>query len=90
MCTAAGPGSASLAEFWASQFNLTNVHVWGDTTDYVYANFTSAAPISGNYPSVMVVELDTMTLTQIAVGGVDQTTSAIAEAIANVDDCAEL
>ena len=34
MCTSAGPGSAALADSWASSFGLTNVQVWGDTTDY--------------------------------------------------------
>lgn len=90
MCTASGPGSASLAQYWANSFGLTNVHVWGDTTDYVFNNFTGAPPISGNYPSVMVVELDTMTLTHIATGGVDSATSAIDDVIAAVHDCAEL
>lgn len=90
MCTAAGPGSASLAQSWASAHGLTDVHCWGDTTDYVYANFAAQPPISGNYPSVMVVELDTMTLRHIATGGLGTAGTHVADILANVDDCAEL
>ena len=90
MCTASGPGSAALADYWANQHDLTNVHVWGDTTDYVFNNFTGPPPIEGSYPSVMVIELDTMTLSYFSIGGVDQTEGAIATALANVDDCADL
>jgi hypothetical protein len=90
MCTASGPGSAALAQNWADTFGLTNVHVWGDTTDYVFNNFAGPAPINGSYPNVMVVEFDTMTLDFIGIGGLDQVGAYVAEILDTVDDCADL
>jgi hypothetical protein len=89
LCTATGPGSASLAASWQSQFGLTNVHVWGDTTDYMYNNFMSGPPANGGYPGTMVVDLDTMTLTEFAAGGVDVANNAVNAILAADHPCAE-
>ena len=86
MCTAAGAGSASLAASWSQQFDLTNVHVWGDTTDYMYNTFASA--VGGAYPSTMVVDLDTMELRYFEAGDVTAATSAIADILAAEHPCA--
>jgi hypothetical protein len=66
------------------------VHVWGDTTDYMYNNFCGVAPISGNYPSAMVINLETMELSYLQLSGVESTVSTIGEIIAGADECADL
>ena len=50
--------SASLADSWASQHGLTNVLVWGDTTDYM-SHFAGAV---GGISLYNVVDLRTMEL----------------------------
>jgi hypothetical protein len=87
MCTSAGPGSAALADSWASSFGLTNVQVWGDTTDYMYTNFTSA--LGGSYPSTLVIELDTMEIASFRVGAVESAASQVEEILAADHPCAE-
>ena len=64
LCTSTGPGSAGLAASWASSFGLTDVQVWGDTTDYMYTNF--AATLGGSYPNTLVIDIDTMEITYFA------------------------
>lgn len=89
LCTAVGPGSAPLAQGWEQQFGLTNVQVWGDTTDYFYTNFMSGPPANGGYPGTLVIDLDTMTLTAFQAGGVESA-SAHVDAILSADHpCAD-
>ena len=90
LCTSSGPGSASLAASWSATHSLTTVHVWGDTTDYMYTNFCSVAPIGGNYPSAMVINLETMELTYLELSGVASTESAIQAIIDGADECADI
>ena len=87
LCTSTGPGSAGLADSWASAFGLTNIQVWGDTTDYMYTNFTSA--LGGSYPSTLVIELDTMEIRYFRVGAVDTAESWVAEVLSEDHPCAE-
>ena len=87
LCTASGPGSASLAARWSSSHGLTNVEVWGDTEDYIYSNF--AASVGGAYPSSMVVDLDTMELRYFDVGDVHAAISTIEEIVNADHPCAE-
>lgn len=89
LCTATGPGSASLAASWQAQYNFSNVMVWGDTTDYMYNNFMSKAPANGAYPGTMVVDLDTMTLTAFQAGGVDMANNAVNAILSADHPCAE-
>ena len=89
MCTAVGPGNAQIAQAWQDQFGLTNVEVWGDTTDYFFMNFMSQPPANGGYPGSMVIDLDTMTLTSFTAGGPESASAAI-DAILNADHpCAD-
>lgn len=88
MCTSSGPGSAQLAASWQSQYSLTSL-VWGDTTDHMYYNFTSVY-VGGNYPSVMVLDLDTMTLRSFQSGGVSAVQSAIQQILDEPHPCADL
>ena len=87
MCTSSGPGSAALASSWQAQHGLQDVLVWGDTTDYMYQNFSTQ--LGGSYPFTMVVKLDTMELTYMSLGDVHSATSAIDAILADVDECAE-
>ena len=88
MCTASGPGNAQLAAQWQNQYNLQSL-VWGDTTDYMYTNFT--APLGGgSYPSTMVVDLDTMTFTKFATGGVQGVESHVQQILDQDHPCADL
>lgn len=87
LCTSTGPGSASLASTWASSFGLTNVQVWGDTTDYMYSNF--GASIGGSYPNTLVVDIDTMEITYFGPGDVTAAQSAVDAILATPDPCAE-
>ena len=82
-----GPGSASLAASWASYFGLTNVQVWGDTTNHMYWTFTSN--VGGQYPSTIVVELDTMTIRSFDLGGVAGATSVVNQILADDHPCGE-
>jgi hypothetical protein len=89
MCTASGPGTASEVATWATTYGLTNVHVWADTTDYMYTNFTSQTAIGGAYPSSMIIDVDTMTMTAFQQAGVENLTSQI-DAILNAEHpCAD-
>jgi len=88
MCTSAGPGSAQLAATWQNQYGLQSL-VWGDTTDYMYTNFTG--PLAGgSYPSSMVVDLDSMTFTKFATGGVDGVGQAVQQILDQDHPCADL
>ena len=87
MCTASGPGSAQLAGQWANAFGLTNVRVWGDTTDYMYNNFGSQ--VGGSYPSTMVIDLDTMVIEHFQLGRVDDVDSVINGILSEPNPCAE-
>ena len=88
MCTAAGPGSAQLAASWQNQYNLQSL-VWGDTTDYMYTNFT-ASLAGGSYPSSMVVDLDTMTFTDFSTSGVTGIEGALQQILDQDHPCADL
>jgi hypothetical protein len=89
MVTQTGPGTAAEAASWAAAYGLTNVHVWADTTNYMYWNFTSQPAIGGYYPSTMIIDVDTMTMTAFQQTGVETLTAAI-DAILNADHpCAE-
>jgi hypothetical protein len=90
MCTQSGPGTASEVATWASNYGLTNVKVWADTTDYMYTNFTSQPAIGGGYPSTIVIDLDTMTIKYFALTGIESTTSVIDAIYAAADPCADL
>ena len=85
LCTASGPGSAALASSWGSQYNLSNVLVWGDTTDYMYYNFAGA--VGGGYPFTMVIDLRTMELVYHQIGAVHSASSAINGVLNNVHEC---
>ena len=87
LCTATGPGSAGLAGSWASTFGLSNVHVWGDTTDYMYENFAST--VGGAYPNTLVIDLDTMQIRYFDAGDVSFAESTISEILAEPHPCAE-
>ena len=88
MCTAAGPGSAQLAASWQNQYNLQSL-VWGDTTDYMYTNFTG--PLGGgSYPSTILVDLDTMTFTRFVQGGVVGVEQALQQILDQDHPCADL
>ena len=55
----------------------------------MYNNFMSGPPANGGYPGTMVIDLDTLTLTEFQPGGVDMVNSAV-QAILNADHpCAE-
>ena len=85
LCTASGPGSAALASSWGGQYNLNNVLVWGDTTDYMYTNF--AGEVGGGYPFTMVINLRTMELVYHAIGDVTAATSAIDGVLNDAHEC---
>ena len=87
LCRSTGPGDASLAASWSQDHNLTNVMVWGDTTDYMYNTFVAA--MGGSYPSTMVVDLDTMELRYFEIGDVHSSTAAIEEILNADHPCAE-
>lgn len=87
LCTATGPGSAGLASSWASTFGLTNVQVWGDTTDYMYTNFAST--LGGSYPNTLVIDLDSMEIRHLAVGDAMGAASVVNEILAADHPCAE-
>ena len=87
MCRSSGPGSAELAGSWASAFGLTNVQVWGDTTDHMYYTYLQA--LGGSYPATMVVELDTMEIRYLQVGAVDNASSWVGEILAEDHPCGE-
>ena len=88
LCTSTGPGSADLAASWSSSFGITDAHVWGDTTDYMFENF--ASQVEGAYPNTLVVELDTMEIRYLSSGGPTHSESVIYEVLAEEPDpCAE-
>ena len=88
LCTATGPGSAGLASSWQNNYGLTSA-VWGDTTDYMYTNFTG--PLGGgSYPSTMVIDLDSMTFTKFSVAGVDSVQGDIQQILDAPHPCAEI
>jgi len=63
--------------------------VWGDTTDYMYYTFT--APLAGgNYPSTMVIDLDTMTLRAFVLGSVTDAEHAVQQILNEPHPCADL
>ena len=76
-----------MASTWESAFGLTNVQVWGDTTDYMYNNF--AATLGGSYPNTIVVDIDTMEITYFGPGDVTAAQGAVDEILASPDPCAE-
>jgi len=87
LCRADGPGDAALAQAWQQQYDL-QMAVWGDTTDYMYANF--AAPLAGSaYPSTMVVDLDSMTLREFEVGQVGDVEVAVQQILDAPHPCAD-
>jgi hypothetical protein len=88
LCTSSGPGSASLAASWQSQFGLNHL-VWGDTTDYMYSTFTGPQ-MGGLYPSTMVIDLDTMTLRAFAQGGYSAVTNTVDQILNEPHPCADL
>jgi len=88
LCTASGPGSAQLANSWTNQHGLQH-RVWGDTTDHMYYNFTSTA-MGGQYPSTMVIDLDTMTLRAFELGGYSSVTSAVDQILGEPHPCADI
>lgn len=85
MCTSQGGGTASLASSWESQHGLTNVLVWGDTTDYMFNTFAGA--VGGGYPFTMVVDLRTMELVYHDLGDVQAATTAINSVLDNTMEC---
>jgi len=87
MCTSGGPGSAELAGAWGAAFGLTNVQVWGDTTDYMYENF--ASQVGGAYPNTIVVDLDTMEIRYFETGDVMAAAGAVDAILAADHPCAE-
>ena len=87
LCESAGPGSAALADSWASNFGLTNVHVWGDTTDYMYNNFAST--VGGAYPNTLVIDIDSMQIRYFSSGDVTTAESTINEILAEDHPCVE-
>lgn len=88
MCTSSGPGSAQLAASWTSQHGLDHM-VWGDTTDHMYYTFTGPQ-MGGNYPSTMVIDLDTMTLRAFQSGDHTGVTSAVDQILSEPHPCADL
>ena len=63
--------------------------MWADTGDYFFTNFTQYPPISGGYPSAIVIDVDTMTIDYFASGGTSGANSAI-QAILDVEHpCAD-
>ena len=89
MCTASGPGTASEAAAWASGHDLTNGHAWADTTDYLFTNFLSGGSIGGSYPSTMIIDVDTMEMTYLSLGGLDAAESAIQAITSAEHPCAD-
>jgi len=87
LCTAVGPGSASLAGAWENYHGLTNIEVWGDTTDYMYSNFASA--LGGSYPNTLVVDIDTMEIRYFSTGAVNSAVNAINEIVNADHPCAD-
>ena len=85
LCTAQGPGSASLASSWQGTYGLSNVLVWGDTTDYMYNNFAGA--VGGGYPFTMVVDLRTMELVYHQIGDVNGANSAVNSVLNDTHPC---
>ena len=77
-----GNGDAAEAAAWETSHNLTNVLVWADTTSYTYFNFGQA--LDGSYPFTMVVDIDTMELIYLQVGGSAGAMSSV-QAILNAD-----
>ncbi len=82
MCKVDGAGDAAEAAAWETAHNLTNVMVWADTTDYMFANFGQA--LGGTYPYTMVVDIETMELVCLQNGGSSGAMSSI-QAILNAD-----
>jgi hypothetical protein len=76
-----------LAGSWASGFGLSNVQVWGDTTDYMYENFAST--LGGAYPSTIVIDIDTMEIRYFQTGDVMAAEGAIDTILAADHPCAE-
>jgi hypothetical protein len=76
-----------LAASWASDFGLSEVKVWGDTTDYMFNNFASA--VGGGYPFTIVVDIDTMEITYLGGGDVSLAQDAVDAILADPHPCAE-
>lgn len=87
MCTSSGPGSADLAGRWASDFGLSGVQVWGDTTDHMF--YTYIEGLGGSYPTTAVIELDTMKIRYFRTGSVETATAWVNEVLAEDHPCAE-
>jgi hypothetical protein len=82
-------GTAAEAASWVSTYDLTNVHVWADTTDYFYTNFASQPAIGGGYPFTMVIDVDTMAITYFAGGQIASAASAIQTILDAEHTCTE-
>lgn len=89
MTGASAAGTAAEAASWAAAHDLTNVHVWADTTDWFYYQFASQASIGGGYPFTMVLDVDTMTLTYFQPGQIDAASSAIQAILGAEHPCAD-
>lgn len=87
LCRSSGPGSAELAASWESTFGLTDVQVWGDTTDYMYNNFAST--LGGSYPNTLVIDLDTMEIRHFSGGNAMGAASVVNGILAADHPCAE-
>ena len=85
--TISGPGSAELASSWASDFGLSDVQVWGDTSDYIAYNFAGA--VGWGYPFTIVVDIDTMEITHLGGGDVSLAQDAVDAILADPHPCAE-
>ena len=88
MTGATAAGTAAEAANWASTYNLTNVHVWADTTDYFYNNFATQTAINGLYPFMIVIDVDNMKITYFALNGIQDAESAIQTILAAGHPCA--
>ena len=79
------PGSAGLAESWASTFALEDVQVWGDTTNYMLNHF--AYTLGYRFPYTLVIDLDTMEIRHLAVGGALGTASVVSGILSAEHPC---
>jgi len=87
MTKQSSPGTAEEVATWAETYGLTNVKVWADTTNYMYFNFTTQ--FGGAYPSSMIIDLDTMTMTAFQQTGVESLTGAIDTILNAEHPCAD-
>jgi len=77
-----------MAASWASTYGLEEVYCWADTTDHIFYTFIQHPPIDLHYPNVVIVDIDTMTITYLGVGDHETGQAAVDAILAADHPCA--